>query len=309
MPSEALEVPLNSPDAGAQTVKGPFESTLMPFKPAQSPAKMSTKAAAGTEESKEGSKQSSVVLSLQQSKQQSAVHQAHQQATSSGNSASLHAADHVAADVLNQTDVPGPATGPALKPPVTQAGPKAELPVAALKAKAAASTIPPAQQANLHAPSVAQAVPTADLVSKPMDSKTAFSSSPSVQRADLAVAPLSDLTDSKASSVASLEMSRQAIQQPSRSEAASSSVPVQANTASSESADMIAQMDVAQSPALLGKPADSRTAGQLSDKVSPAFGRQLAFPRARRPILSAVKASVLSLQPVTTKVSQHFLMP
>ncbi|KAL0047424.1 hypothetical protein WJX82_003041 [Trebouxia sp. C0006] len=77
----------------------------------------------------------------------------------------------------------------------------------------------------------------------------------------------------------------------------------EANTASSESADMIAQMDVAQSPALLGKPADSRTAGQLSDKVSPAFGRQLAFPRARRPILSAVKASVLSLQPVTTKVA------
>ncbi len=312
MPSEALEVPLKSPDADAQTVKGPFESTQMLLKPAQLPtvpAKVSTQAASGPEESK----QSSAVLSLQQSKQQPTVHQAHQQATSSGNPASLHAAGlsvapsgcHVAAEMLDQTDVPGSA----LKPPVTQAGRKAELPVTALTAKAAASTIPPAQQANLHAASVAKAVPKAELMSKPATSKAPVSSSPAGLKPDLPVTPLTAKNASQASSGANLDKSRQAVQQPSRSEAASSSAPVQGKTVSSESADMAAQMGVAQSPTMLGKPADSRNPGQLPEKMSPAFRKQSVFPRARRPILSAVKASVLSLQPVPTEVGQHFLVP
>ncbi len=320
VPSETLEVPLKSHDAGTQTVKGPFESTQTPFKPAQLPtvpAKVSTKAAAGAEESKQESKQSSVVLSLQQPKQQPAVYQAYQQATSSGNPAALHAADpfaapsgcHVAEEVLNKTDVPGPAAAPALKPPATKAGPKAESPVTALEAKAGASTMAPAQNANLPmTPPAAKAVQNARLMSKPMDNKATISSSPSAQRADLSVAPRSDLTGSKASSVASLKMPRQAVQQPGRSEAASSSAPVQGNTVIGKSAEMAAQMDVAQSPTLLGKPADSRISGQLPDKMSLAFGKQSVFPRARRPIVSAVKASVLSLQPVTTEVGQRFLV-
>ena len=315
--SEAVELPLTSPAAGAQTVKGPFESAQMPFKPAQLPtvtAKVFTKAAAGSEESK----QSSVVLSAQQPKQQPAVYQAHQQATSSGTPAALHAADpfaapsgcHAAAEVLDKTDVPGPVAALAVEPPATKAGPKAESPVTVLEAEAGASTTPPAQTADLPvALSAAKAVPKAELMSKPADSAATVSSSPSAQRADLAVALLSALTGSEAGSVVSLDMSRQAVQPPSRSEAASKSPPRQGNTVIGESAEMAAQMDVAQSPTMLGKPANSRTSGQLSDKMSLAIGRQSAFPRARRPIVSAVKASILSLQPVATEVSQHFLVP
>lgn len=321
MHSKAQEVPLNSHDAGAQTVKGPFESTQMPFKPAQLPtvpAKVSTRAAAGAEESKQESKQSTVVLSLQQPKQQSAVHQAHQQATSSGNPAALHAADpcaapsgfHVAAEVLDKTDVAGPATGPALKPPATKAGPKAESPVTALEAKAGASTTAPAQNADLPmAPSAAKAVPQAGLMSKPANSKATVSRNPAALKPDLPVTPPAAKSASQASSGAELDKSRQAVQQPSRSGAASSSAPVQGNTVISKSADMAAQMDMTQSPTLLGQPTDSRTSRQLSDKTSPAFERQSVFPRARRPIVSAVKASVLSLQPMTTEVGQRSLVP
>ncbi len=318
MPSEALEVPLNSPDAGAQTVKGPFENAQIPFKPAQLPTvtvKVSTKAA---EESKQEAKQSSVVLSVEQPKQQSSVHQADQQAASSGTPAALHAADlsvapshcHIATEVPDQTDVRGPATGPALEPPATKAGPKAESPVAALEAKAGASTMAPAQTADLPiAPPVAKAVLKAELMSKPATSKAPVSSSPITLKSDLPDTPLAAKNASQASSGGDLDKSRQAVQQPSRSEAAPSSASLQGNSVISESAEMAAQMSVAQSPTMLGKPADNRISGQLSDKMSLTYGKQSAFPRARRPTLSAVKASVLLLQPVTTEVGQHFLVP
>lgn len=319
VPSEALEVPWNSPDAGAQTVKGPIESTQMAFKPAQLPAvpaKVCTKAAAGAEDSKQVSKQSSVVLGLQQPKQQPAVRQAHQQATSSGKPAASHAADpfampsgcHVAAEVLDETVMPGPATEPALKPPATKAGSKAESPVTALQTEAGAFTMAPAQNANLPAPSAAKAVPEAELMTNAAPSKAPASHSHAVVKQDLPVTHLTAKNASQASSGADLDGSRQAVQQPSRSEAASSSAPVQSNTVIGESANMAAQIGVAQSPTLLGRPVDSRTSGQLPDKISSTFGRQSVFPRARRPIVSAVKASILSLQPVTTQVGQHIFV-
>ncbi|DBA84168.1 TPA: hypothetical protein ACH3X1_006635 [Trebouxia sp. C0004] len=311
VPSEALDVPLNSTDAGVQTVKGPFENTQMPFKPAQLPtvtAKVSTKAAADAEDSK----QYNVALSLEQPKQQSAVHQAHKQATSSGNPAALHIADsfaapsgcHAAAEVFDQRHVTGPATALALKHPATKAGLKAELPVTALEAKAGASTTAPAQHADLPmTPSAAKAIPRAELMSKPATGKAPVSSSPAPLKPDLPVSPPAAMDASQASSEADLSTARQAVQQPSRSGASSSSASVQGNTVFSEFAGMAAQMDVAQSPTFLGKPADSRTNGELPDKMSLALGKQSVFPRARRPIVSAAKASVLSLQSVTTEVA------
>ena len=312
VPSKAAQLSLDSAAVPAEVAKGPLkparvpiEAAKVPFKPAPVPteaAKVPLAAAPITDRSK----QVTPVSSLRQPRQQSVILQTDQTVASSVSVTTVRedtgAAGIPAAEHAHGTTDPllpatadtacAPKSGSAMMPSTTRIVAVAGVPDASPGQKAETPSKTPAQKADapVAPPAAALTVSKADLTGKP---RAGTPISPSPLKADLPVTPPA----AKVVSQATLKADAiRAANQPNR--------PTQTILAQDESVLHVSADKAPQSSTVgaCSESADRGSAEQPSQEGSQSADGQERFPRARRPIVSAVKANLVSLEPATSQV-------
>ena len=308
--SELAVVPSKAAQLSSDSASVPAEAAKVPLKPAPVPteaAKTPPAAAPITGQSK----QVTPVSSLRQPRQQSVILQTDQTAASSVSVTTVRedtgAAGTPAAENAQGTPDPllpataaaarAPKSGSAVTPSATRIIATAGLPDDSPGARAEAPSKTPAQKADAPVahPAATLTVSKADLPSKP---KAGTPTSPSPLKADLPVTPPA----AKAASQASLKADAiRAANQPNRP---TQTILAQDESAPHEPADKVLQSSTVGAADACSESADRGSAEQPSQEGSQSADRQERFPRARRPIVSAVKANLVALEPATRQVCQ-----